>query len=152
MKVRNAGKTIHGQGDGTGSLSIYGDWFEDENFDLQFDQPGLLAMVGKGRLSHMQANSGPNTNGCQVEIEDYVDLQFFITCVPTPHLNGKHVIFGRVLDNESLSVVYKIENLPCENDKPCLDVVISQCGELYMCLFEKQLRETNKQEIRKTQS
>ncbi|KAK8790178.1 hypothetical protein WA538_001436 [Blastocystis sp. DL] len=98
------------KGDGTGSLSIYGDHFDDECFDIPFDRAGLLAM----------ANSGPNTNGCQ----------FFITCTATPHLNGKHVVFGRVLDEESLFVVHKIENLPCEHDKPILDVTISQCGEM----------------------
>ncbi|KAK8795813.1 hypothetical protein WA171_003781 [Blastocystis sp. BT1] len=98
------------KGDGTGSLSIYGDHFEDENFDIRFDRAGLLAM----------ANAGPNTNGCQ----------FFITCAPAPHLNGKHVAFGRVLDSDSLLIVHKIEHLPCEKDKPILDVIVTQCGQL----------------------
>ncbi|KAI6815774.1 Peptidyl-prolyl cis-trans isomerase [Hortaea werneckii] len=97
-------------GDGTGSASIYGTkTFADENFKLVHDQPGLLSM----------ANSGPNTNGCQ----------FFITCVATPFLNGKHVVFGKVV--EGMDVVKKIENVRCgRDDKPNQDVVVSQCGEM----------------------
>ncbi|KAF2266007.1 hypothetical protein CC78DRAFT_459981 [Lojkania enalia] len=97
-------------GNGTGSRSIYGsDKFADENLALKLDRPGLLAM----------ANSGPDTNGCQ----------FFITCKPTPHLNGKHVVFGRVIDG--MDVVTKIENTrTMQNDKPIQDVAIAQCGEM----------------------
>lgn len=97
-------------GDGTGSRTIYGtDKFADENFKLQHDQPGLLSM----------ANSGPNTNGCQ----------FFITTTQTPHLNGKHVVFGKVVDG--MDVVRKIENTRTNAmDRPMQDVTIAQCGEM----------------------
>ncbi|KAJ3249586.1 peptidyl-prolyl cis-trans isomerase cpr6 [Chytriomyces hyalinus] len=93
---------------GTGGESIYGEKFEDENFIMKHDKAGLLSM----------ANAGPNTNGSQ----------FFITTVPTPHLDGKHVVFGRVI--KGMGVVRRIEN--CEkaaNDKPAEDLIIADCGE-----------------------
>ncbi|KAL1842215.1 hypothetical protein VTJ49DRAFT_5827 [Mycothermus thermophilus] len=93
---------------GTGGESIYGDKFEDENFQLKHDRPFLLSM----------ANAGPGTNGSQ----------FFITTVATPHLDGKHVVFGEVLSGKS--VVRKIENLRTQADKPIKDAVIADCGEL----------------------
>ena len=66
------------------------------------------------------ANSGKNQNGCQ----------FFITCNATPHLNGKHVVFGRVLD-DGMKVVRKIEYVPTDREKkPRMAVIISQCGEM----------------------
>lgn len=97
-------------GNGTGSRTIYGvDKFNDENFKLKHEGPGYLSM----------ANSGPNSNGCQ----------FFITTVKTTHLDGKHVVFGRVIDG--MDVVTKIENTRTNSsDKPIQDVVISQCGEM----------------------
>jgi len=76
-------------GTGRGGQSIFGRSFEDEfKPNVVFDKAGLLAM----------ANAGPNTNGSQ----------FFITTVPTPHLNGRHTIFGEVV--EGMNVVRKIEN------------------------------------------
>lgn len=97
------------EGDGTGCNSIYGASFADENFKLKHDTPGLLSM----------ANSGPNTNGCQ----------FFITCAKCDFLDGKHVVFGKVIDG--LLIVRKIENVSTgANNKPILPVVIIQCGEM----------------------
>lgn len=94
---------------GTGGESIYGEKFEDENFQLKHDKPFLLSM----------ANAGPNTNGSQ----------FFITTVPTPHLDGKHVIFGRLISGKGL--VRQIEKTETDSgDKPLVDIVVSDCGEL----------------------
>jgi len=95
-------------GNGTGGESIYGAKFADENFELKHERPFLLSM----------ANAGPGTNGSQ----------FFVTTVPTPHLDGKHVVFGEVLSGKS--IVRQIENLTVQNDKPTKDVVIADCGEL----------------------
>ncbi|KAI8825210.1 peptidyl-prolyl cis-trans isomerase D [Fimicolochytrium jonesii] len=95
-------------GNGTGGESIYGEKFEDEKFEYVHDKPGLLSM----------ANAGPNTNGSQ----------FFVTTVPTPHLNGKHVVFGRVI--KGMNIVRRIENLETISDKPTEPVVIASCGEL----------------------
>ncbi|KAG2202994.1 hypothetical protein INT47_013210 [Mucor saturninus] len=95
-------------GNGTGGESIYGEKFEDENFVLKHEKPFLLSM----------ANAGPGTNGSQ----------FFITTVPTPHLDGKHVVFGKVLKGKA--VCRTLEFLETNNDKPLKDAVITNCGEL----------------------
>lgn len=74
------------KGDGTGCMSIYGEKFPDENFSMHHSSAGLLSM----------ANSGPDSNGCQ----------FFITCAKCDFLDGKHVVFGRIIDG--LLVLRKI--------------------------------------------
>ncbi len=95
--------------DGTGCTSIYGNTFDDETFALSHDAPGLLSM----------ANSGPNTNGCQ----------FFITCDACPWLDGKHVVFGRVIDG--MLTVRKMEAVSVgANSKPTLPILITECGEM----------------------
>ncbi|KAG8453877.1 hypothetical protein GDO86_000485 [Hymenochirus boettgeri] len=93
---------------GTGGESIYGEKFEDENFHYKHDKEGLLSM----------ANAGPNTNGSQ----------FFITTVPTPHLDGKHVVFGQVL--KGYGVVKVLENAEVKEELPVKICLIAECGEL----------------------
>merc|ERR1719389_604407 len=93
-------------GDGTGGESIYGEKFEDENFKIKHTKKGLLSM----------ANAGKNTNGSQ----------FFITLKDTPHLDGKHVVFGEVLEGYD-EVVKKIEALGTSSGSPNKAVVIVDC-------------------------
>lgn len=98
------------RGDGTGGESIYGENFEDENFTLKHDRPFLLSM----------ANAGPNTNGSQC----------FLTVAPTPHLDGKHVVFGEVIQGKRIVSLIEHQQTDKNTDRPMLDVVISDCGVL----------------------
>jgi len=95
-------------GNGTGGESIYGEKFEDENFNEIHSKPGLLSM----------ANAGLGTNGSQ----------FFITTVATPHLDGKHVVFGHVI--KGFGVVKRLEAVKTKEDKPVVPCIIANCGEI----------------------
>jgi peptidyl-prolyl isomerase F (cyclophilin D) len=97
------------QQNGYGGKSIYGPTFPDENFKLKHTGPGTLSM----------ANSGPNTNGSQ----------FFLTLVATPHLDGKHVVFGSVV--EGMDVVKKMETYGSSpSGATSAKIVIANCGQL----------------------
>jgi peptidylprolyl isomerase len=96
------------RGNGTGGESIYGEKFADENFQLKHDRPGLLSM----------ANAGPNTNGSQ----------FFLTFVPCPWLDGKHVVFGEVV--EGLEILEQLEANGSQSGQTKQAIIISDCGEI----------------------
>ena len=91
-----------------GGVSIYGEKFADESFKVKHTEGGLLSM----------ANAGPGTNGSQ----------FFITSSATPHLDCKHVVFGKVVSGYP-DIFQVIENTATgPNDRPKSEVVISDCG------------------------
>lgn len=98
---------------GSGGESIYGASFPDESFNRKHDTHGLLSM----------ANRGPNTQ----------TSQFFMTTRPTPHLDGKHVVFGKIV--VGYNILEQMENEPVDdNDRPLHNIMISNCGELVLQL------------------
>lgn len=96
-------------GNGTGSNSIYGKKFNDENFDVKHESKYMLSM----------ANSGPNTNGSQ----------FFITLDELPNLDNKHVVFGIISNEDSIKVLETLGDVLTNiNDEPNVKCLIANCG------------------------
>ncbi|CAN6165325.1 unnamed protein product [Urochloa humidicola] len=114
-------------GDGRGGESIYGGKFPDENFRLLHDQRGVLSM----------ANAGPDTNGSQ----------FFITFKPLPHLDGKHVVFGKVVSG--ITLLKKLEAVGGDDGKPSRQVKIVDCGEVSNLNSQDQLQGEKEKKLRR---
>jgi len=108
--------------DGRGGESIYGGKFTDEGFTIKHDSPGLLSM----------ANAGPNSNGSQ----------FFITFKATPHLDGKHVVFGKLIHGHE--VLKDMELVDTDDTKPVVPVKIVNCGEVRSSKSESLIPEKEK--------
>ncbi|KAL6753327.1 cyclophilin-like domain-containing protein [Haematococcus lacustris] len=107
---------------GTGGDSIYGPKWEDENFKVKHDEAGLLAM----------ANAGPGTNSSQ----------FYVLFKPAPHLDGKHVVFGKVLGG--MNLVRRLEDLGSSSGRPQQPVTITDCGLLESDKEVEQVIDANK--------
>ena len=125
-------------GNGTGGESIYGEKFEDENFELKHEKPFLLSMAnaGPGGLRHTCRMMYEKADGLKGQTDRRYGIQtqtlsapqaksteFFMTTVKTPHLDGKHVVFGEVLNGKG--IVRKIENLKTVSDKPQPTVTVA---------------------------
>ncbi|KAG0417092.1 Peptidyl-prolyl cis-trans isomerase B, partial [Dictyocoela roeselum] len=97
-------------GNGTGSISMYGQQFEDEKFVFPHKK-GVISM----------ANRGKDTNGSQ----------FFITTVETPWLDNKHVVFGKVI--KGMDFVERLQYVETNRmDKPVYDIIINRCEIIYL--------------------
>jgi len=113
---------------GTGGESVYGGTFEDEDLTGKHDEPFLLSM----------ANRGPNTNGSQ----------FFILTQPAPHLNGVHVVFGKVAVGQA--IIKQIEGLPVDRkSRPLSDVRVVNCGELVLLKKKKEKKPKKEKRLEK---
>ena len=109
---------------GTGGESIYGGKFADENFQMMHNGAGVLSM----------ANAGKDTNGSQ----------FFVTFRKAEHLDGKHVVFGRVV--EGMPLVHELEKCETgENDRPLDPIIVARCGELELVQIE--VSETDDEDV-----